>query len=209
MGTALGPDGARLGGPGAGVRMNDDRLRAFVDGEYRQVVATVELVCGSLGTAEDAVQEALAPRLGAGSQGRVRSSGSRPGSRPSRSTWPEPDAPLARRPPRGRLVPTTPRPDAPGASAEAHAVREALRALPRRQREVTVLRYYLGLDVRGDRRMARHRRGHGEGDAVPRPAVARRRPPGGRPPTTELDEPLTDDLACDGLRTVRRNEPCR
>jgi RNA polymerase sigma factor (sigma-70 family) len=27
-------------------------------------------------------------------------------------------------------------------------VREALRALPRRQREVTVLRYYLGLDVR-------------------------------------------------------------
>ena len=26
-------------------------------------------------------------------------------------------------------------------------MREALRALPRRQREVTVLRYYLGLDV--------------------------------------------------------------
>ena len=38
--------------------------------------------------------------------------------------------------------------DAPAASGDAHAVREALRALPRRQREVTVLRYYLGLDVR-------------------------------------------------------------
>ena len=40
------------------------------------------------------------------------------------------------------------RSDAPAASGDAHAVREALRALPRRQREVTVLRYYLGLDVR-------------------------------------------------------------
>ena len=40
-------------------------------------------------------------------------------------------------------------PDAPGASGDAIAVREALRALPRRQREVTALRYYLGLDVAG------------------------------------------------------------
>jgi RNA polymerase sigma factor (sigma-70 family) len=32
-------------------------------------------------------------------------------------------------------------------SAVAHAVREALADLPRRQREVTVLRYYAGLDV--------------------------------------------------------------
>ena len=38
--------------------------------------------------------------------------------------------------------------NAPAASGDAHAVREALLALPRRQREVTVLRYYLGLDVR-------------------------------------------------------------
>jgi RNA polymerase sigma factor (sigma-70 family) len=38
-------------------------------------------------------------------------------------------------------------PDGPAAAGEAHAVREALRALPRRQREVTALRYYLGLDV--------------------------------------------------------------
>ena len=60
MGTpALVPD-ARPRAPGGSTAVNDDRLRAFVDGEYRQVVATVELVCGSLATAEDAVQEALA-----------------------------------------------------------------------------------------------------------------------------------------------------
>ncbi len=38
--------------------------------------------------------------------------------------------------------------NAPAASGDAYAVRVALLALPRRQREVTVLRYYLGLDVR-------------------------------------------------------------
>jgi DNA-directed RNA polymerase specialized sigma24 family protein len=43
------------GGP-----VDDARLRAFVAGEYPRVVATVELVCGSLPAAEDAVQEAMA-----------------------------------------------------------------------------------------------------------------------------------------------------
>jgi RNA polymerase sigma-70 factor, ECF subfamily len=129
--------------------VNDDRLRSFVDGEYRQVVATVELVCGSLATAEDAVQEALARAWEREERGEtidrlpawittvalnlVRSQMRR---------WR-----LDRRV-RVQLVPLAGAAlDAPGASAEAHAVREALRALPRRQREVTVLRYYLGLDV--------------------------------------------------------------
>ncbi|HLM17030.1 MAG TPA: sigma factor, partial [Acidimicrobiia bacterium] len=40
--------------------MDDDRIRDFVDGEYTKVVATVALVCGSVATAEDSVQEALA-----------------------------------------------------------------------------------------------------------------------------------------------------
>ena len=60
-------DAQRATEPGAPARersgwstVDDDRIRAFVAGEYRQVVATVELVCGSLATAEDAVQEALA-----------------------------------------------------------------------------------------------------------------------------------------------------
>jgi RNA polymerase sigma factor (sigma-70 family) len=39
--------------------VDDDPIRTFVDGEYHQVVATVALVCGSVATAEDAVQEAL------------------------------------------------------------------------------------------------------------------------------------------------------
>ena len=46
----------------------------------------------------------------------------------------------------GALPPIAP--DTAAASGEAYAVREALAALPRRQREVTALRYYLGLDVR-------------------------------------------------------------
>ena len=80
--------------------MNDDRLRAFVDGEYRQVVATVELVCGSLATAEDAVQEALARAWEREARGETidrlpgvdHDGGLEPGA--------QPDAALARRPER-------------------------------------------------------------------------------------------------------------
>ena len=151
--TALDPD-AGSGAPrrartrGA-VNVDDDRLRSFVDGEYRQVVATVELVCGSLATAEDAVQEALARAWERETRGETID---------RLPAWVTTVAlNLAKsqmrrwrvdRRVREKLVPTTRvAPDAPGASAEAFAVREALRALPRRQREVTALRYYLGLDV--------------------------------------------------------------
>jgi RNA polymerase sigma-70 factor (ECF subfamily) len=125
------------------------RLQAFVEGEYRQVVATVELVCGSLATAEDAVQEALA---------RAWEQEARGASIERLPAWVTTVAMnLARsqmrrwrteRAVRARLVPLQRElPDAPGMSSEAYAVREALRVLPRRQREVTALRYYLGLDV--------------------------------------------------------------
>ena len=43
-----------------GGHVDDDRDCEFVDGEYTGVVATVALVCGSVATAEDSVQEALA-----------------------------------------------------------------------------------------------------------------------------------------------------
>jgi RNA polymerase sigma-70 factor (ECF subfamily) len=129
--------------------VNEDRLREFVDGEYRQVVATVELVCGSLGTAEDAVQEALARAWEREERGehieRLAAWVTTVALNLARSQmrrW------RVDRRSQARLVPlATVTPDAPGASAEAHAVREALKALPRRQREVTVLRYYVGLDV--------------------------------------------------------------
>jgi RNA polymerase sigma factor (sigma-70 family) len=127
----------------------DERIRAFVDGEYRQVVATVALVCGSAATAEDAVQEALARaweqtargndihRLGAWVTTVALNL-----ARSQMRRW------RCERRARTRLGAARPDLyDVTGASGDAYAVRQALLALPRRQREVTALRYYLGLDV--------------------------------------------------------------
>ncbi len=133
-----------------GGQVDDDRIREFVDGEYAKVVATVALVCGSVATAEDSVQEALArawERLDRGDGiDRLAAWVTTVALNLARSQmrrW------RSERRARDRLGPLRDDlSDAPAASAEAHAVREALRALPRRQREVTVLRYYLGLDVR-------------------------------------------------------------
>ena len=133
--------------PGAS-KVDDARLRTFIATEYRRVVATVELVCGSLATAEDAVQEAMARAWERGARGEQIdrlpawiTTVSLNLARSQMRRW------KAERRARDRMGAPGVAPDAPGASAEAHAVREALRALPRRQREVTVLRYYGGLDV--------------------------------------------------------------
>ena len=132
------------------VESDDDRIRAFVDGEYRQVVATVALVCGSVATAEDSVQEALARAWEQTARGKeierlpawittVALNLARSQMRRWRSE----------RRARTRLGALRPEiHDVTGASGEAYAIRQALLALPRRQREVTALRYYLGLDVR-------------------------------------------------------------
>jgi len=127
----------------------DDRIREFVAEEYGKVVAAVGLVCGSLPTAEDAVQEALARAWEREARGAdIRSLGAWVTTvamnlaRSQMRRW------RCERRARDRLLPLARvAPDAPSASGEAHAVREALLALPRRQREVTVLRYYLGFDV--------------------------------------------------------------
>ena len=129
--------------------MDDDRIRQFVSGEYRQVVAVVELVCGSLPTAEDAVQEALArawEHEGKGNEilslGAWVTTVALNLAKSQMRRW------KAERRARDKLIPIQrSHPDAPSASGDAYAVREALRALPRRQREVTALRYYGGLDV--------------------------------------------------------------
>jgi RNA polymerase sigma-70 factor (ECF subfamily) len=133
-----------------GGQVDDDRIRDFVDGEYAKVVATVALVCGSVATAEDSVQEALArawERLDRGEHiERLPAWVTTVALNLARSQmrrW------RSERRARERIGPLhDDMSDAPAASSDAHAVREALRALPRRQREVTVLRYYLGLDVR-------------------------------------------------------------
>ena len=129
----------------------DARIAEFVDGEYRRVVATVEMVCGSLATAEDAVQEGLARAWERESRGETIdnlaawvTTVSLNLARSQMRRWRTERKVTARLAPLQRALP-----DAPGASAEAHAVRQALSALPRRQREVTALRYYLGLDVAG------------------------------------------------------------
>ena len=125
------------------------RIRAFVDRDYRQVVATVALVCGSTATAEDAVQEALARAWEQTARGYTIerfpawiTTVALNLARSQMRRW------RSERRARSRLQATRLEThDATAASGDAYAVRQALLALPRRQREVTVLRYYLGLDV--------------------------------------------------------------
>lgn len=109
--------------------------------DYPRVVGAVALVCGSRATAEDAVQEALA---------RAWERGQR---LESPRAWVTVVAMnlarsrlrrmLAERRARERL----PSPQTAAPSADAVDVRRALARLPRRQREATVLRYYLDMDV--------------------------------------------------------------
>ncbi len=134
----------------SGPRAGRLEIEGFVEGEYGQVVATVQLVCGSRAVAEDAVQEALA---------RAWERYRRGDDIDRLAAWVTTvSLNLARshlrhvrveRRARSRLAVVDATGDDPGTSAVAHAVRQALAALPRRQREVTVLRYYAGLDVAG------------------------------------------------------------
>jgi RNA polymerase sigma-70 factor (ECF subfamily) len=132
------------------VERDDDRIRRFVDGEYRQVVATVALVCGSVATAEDSVQEALARAWEQTARGkeieRLAAWVTTVALNLARSQMRRWRCERRARTRLGALRPELH--DVTGASGEAYAVRQALLALPRRQREVTALRYYLGLDVR-------------------------------------------------------------
>lgn len=140
--------------------VDDTRIRTFVDHEYARVVATVDLVCGSTATAEDAVQEALA---------RAWEREARGDSIENLAAWVTTAAMnLARSQMRrwrcerrlqSRMVTPPSTTDSPATAGDAVAVRAALVQLPRRQREVTALRYYLGLDVR---EIAKHL-GIGEG----------------------------------------------
>ena len=68
------------------MRVNEVALQEFLHTAYPRLVAAVALASGSRPAAEDAVQEALAPRLGALGEGRGDRVAATPGSRPSRST---------------------------------------------------------------------------------------------------------------------------
>jgi RNA polymerase sigma-70 factor (ECF subfamily) len=132
--------------------LDEHSIRLFLATDYPKVVSGMALICGSRAVAEDAVQEALARawersergeridslkawvttvamnqmrsgfrRLRAERRARQRSGAGGPGNAPSL-------------------------PSVSGAE-QAADIRRALMALPRRQREATVLRYYLDLDV--------------------------------------------------------------
>lgn len=125
--------------------MDEASLREFVRSTYPRLVATVALITGSRAAAEDAVQEAMARAWERGERGEhiaslpawlttVSVNLARSGMRRL----------VAERKARTRLSITS---EADATPEELVDLRSALGALPRRQREAVVLRYYLGLEV--------------------------------------------------------------
>lgn len=128
------------------MRVDEVALREFLHTSYPRLVAAVALVCGSRPAAEDAVQEALLRAWERSEKGdeihslegwvtTVALNLARSGLRRIRSE----------RRARARLH--TPAFGEPP-TADRIDVGRALAKLPRRQREVAVLRYYLQLDTR-------------------------------------------------------------
>jgi RNA polymerase sigma-70 factor (ECF subfamily) len=126
--------------------IDDEAIREFLVATYPRLVAGVALIVGSNAAAEDAVQEALV---------RAWERSERGESVDSLPAWVTKVA-LNLSKSRLRRLRVEAR---IGRSLDVNAeqvpaltdhvdIERALKALPRRQREVTVLRYYLGLNVR-------------------------------------------------------------
>jgi RNA polymerase sigma-70 factor (ECF subfamily) len=127
--------------------LDDETIREFLETSYPRLVAAVALVAGSRDAAEDAVQEALvrawerpagAERIDSLAAWVTRVSLNLSKSRLRR----------LRAEARARERLGTMRDAGPPPHAGRTDVERALLRLSRRQREVTVLRYYLGMDVR-------------------------------------------------------------
>jgi RNA polymerase sigma-70 factor, ECF subfamily len=139
---------ARQSGEREGRELLDEvTIREFLATTYPRLVAGVALITGSRAAAEDAVQEALARAWERSERGE------RIESLPAWVTRVAMNLSKSRL--RRMRVEARHRADvAPGQGADTGAasdsridIRRALADLPHRQREVTVLRYYVGLDV--------------------------------------------------------------
>jgi RNA polymerase sigma-70 factor (ECF subfamily) len=127
--------------------MDARSLVAEVAGDYPRLVRSVALFCGDVDEAEDAVQEALARLWERRDRGETIQSPigwvAIVATNQTRS--------VARRRARHRrhlaLVGPTVGPDQMGRVEDAEVVRAAVLGLPRRQREVVVLHYYLDHSV--------------------------------------------------------------
>jgi RNA polymerase sigma factor (sigma-70 family) len=125
----------------------DAEIRRFIEDDYRRVVKLVALILGSRALAEDTVQEALA---------RAWTQLRRDRPIDSLTAWTTATAlnlarsGLRRRRAESRAYERLEARRAAGTGVEVEvqvAIADAIRALPRRQREVVVLRHQLGFDT--------------------------------------------------------------
>jgi RNA polymerase sigma-70 factor (ECF subfamily) len=119
-------------------------VRAFIADDYPRVVSAVALVAGNRAAAEDAVAEALARAWERSDRGEAIQS---PAAWVTRVALNLSKSRLRRLRLEAKHRPAPSEPNEP--SSDRVDVERALATLPRREREVTVLRYYLDLDVAG------------------------------------------------------------
>jgi RNA polymerase sigma-70 factor, ECF subfamily len=129
--------------------IDEAAIREFLATQYPRLVAAVTFVAGSRAAAEDAVQEALARAWERSQRGeRIDSLGAwvtRVAMNLSRSRLRRLRAEMRAR---ERIVAmAAPERSIAALTGDRVDVERALAALPRRQREATVLRYYLGFDL--------------------------------------------------------------
>ena len=123
--------------------LDDETIREFLETSYPRLVAAVALVAGSRDAAEDAVQEALARAWERAGTEEIRSLPAwvtRVSLNLSRSRWRRLRA-------EARATDRLERASTPPPAESLPDVERALTRLSRRQREVTVLRYYLAMDL--------------------------------------------------------------